>query len=284
MHEVRSNADCRSELEMNELQGNKVLALKQLLAAGASYRTIVGILGMSKPTIGRYARMWRFDVTCMCGKKAGHSGWCEARYAFSPKRRGWVAKQWGKRSDSALIRLVDDAYAQSKALGAQTRAVHVGESERVRVVPLRDVRQAGQYQSRDGVCGRWHLGQCRSGCVPHQRRTSGNQSRSTGETNMARGKKNTQAVADVPASAAIADRGISTAADFLRMMTALLSDTVTGRVQPQRANATCNVAGKIIRMVELQHKYGKPMDGTTGRLQVSEYRLVVRTIGQQQLY
>jgi hypothetical protein len=50
------------------------------------------------------------------------------------------------------------------------------------------------------------------------------------------------------------------------MMTALLSDTVTGRVQPQRANATCNVAGKIIRMVELQHKYGKPMDGTTGRL------------------
>jgi hypothetical protein len=117
MHEVRSNADCRSELEMNELQGNKVLALKRLLAAGASYRTIVGILGMSKPTIGRYARMWRFDVTCMCGKKAGHSGWCEARYAFSPKRRGWVAKQWGKRSDSALIRLVDDAYAQSKALG-----------------------------------------------------------------------------------------------------------------------------------------------------------------------
>jgi hypothetical protein len=50
------------------------------------------------------------------------------------------------------------------------------------------------------------------------------------------------------------------------MMTALMADTVMGRVQPQTANATCNVAGKIIRMVELQHKYGRQVEGTTERL------------------
>lgn len=50
------------------------------------------------------------------------------------------------------------------------------------------------------------------------------------------------------------------------MMTALMADTVTGRVQPQTANATCNVAGKIIRMVEMQHKYGRAVEGSNERL------------------
>lgn len=50
------------------------------------------------------------------------------------------------------------------------------------------------------------------------------------------------------------------------MMTALMADTVTGRVQPQTANATCNVAGKIIRMVEMQHKYGRQIEGSNERL------------------
>lgn len=83
---------------------------------------------------------------------------------------------------------------------------------------------------------------------------------------MAARKKNTHLTPGAPTCVALADNGISTAADFLRMMTALLADTVTGRVQPQTANATCNVAGKIIRMVEMQHKYGRQVEGSTERM------------------
>ena len=83
---------------------------------------------------------------------------------------------------------------------------------------------------------------------------------------MARRKKDAQGSQATPTCAAIADGGINTAADFLKMMTALMADTVTGRVQPQRANATCNVAGKIIRMVEMQQKYGRQVEGSTERL------------------
>lgn len=49
-------------------------------------------------------------------------------------------------------------------------------------------------------------------------------------------------------------------------MAALLADTIAGRIQPAQANASCNVAGKLIRMVELQHKYGKPVPGSEMRL------------------
>lgn len=83
---------------------------------------------------------------------------------------------------------------------------------------------------------------------------------------MAKSKKGTRGTPEAPTCVALANSGISTASDFLRMMTALLADTVTGRVQPQTANATCNVAGKIIRMVEMQHKYGRQVEGSTERL------------------
>lgn len=83
---------------------------------------------------------------------------------------------------------------------------------------------------------------------------------------MAKSKGSRQCATNPPTCAALAANGISTGADFLRMMTALMADTVMGRVQPQTANATCNVAGKIIRMVELQHKYGRQVEGTTERM------------------
>lgn len=83
---------------------------------------------------------------------------------------------------------------------------------------------------------------------------------------MARSKTRRTNTPGAPTCAALADNGINTGADFLRMMTALMADTVMGRVQPQTANATCNVAGKIIRMVELQHKYGRQVEGSTERL------------------
>jgi len=48
------------------------------------------------------------------------------------------------------------------------------------------------------------------------------------------------------------------------MMSALMSDVIEGNVTHQVANATVNAGGKLLKVVELQLKYGKPnIDGTT---------------------
>jgi hypothetical protein len=83
---------------------------------------------------------------------------------------------------------------------------------------------------------------------------------------MAKSKKNSRGNSKTPTSAKLADTGITTGADFSRVMAALLADTIAGRIEPQRANASCNVAGKLIRMVELQHKYGRQVEGSRERL------------------
>lgn len=83
---------------------------------------------------------------------------------------------------------------------------------------------------------------------------------------MARGRKASKSDPAAPTAATLADNGIQTGADFSRVMAALLADVVGGRIEPNRANAACNVAGKLIRMVEMQHKYGKQVQGSESRL------------------
>jgi hypothetical protein len=39
-------------------------------------------------------------------------------------------------------------------------------------------------------------------------------------------------------------------------MSALMSDLISGTVAPNVGNATCNAGGKLLRIVELQYKYG----------------------------
>lgn len=39
-------------------------------------------------------------------------------------------------------------------------------------------------------------------------------------------------------------------------MSALMGDLIAGRVTPQVGNATCNVGGKLLKIVEMQHRYG----------------------------
>lgn len=39
-------------------------------------------------------------------------------------------------------------------------------------------------------------------------------------------------------------------------MSALMSDVIMGRVTPSMTNAACNASGKMLRMVELEMKYG----------------------------
>lgn len=78
---------------------------------------------------------------------------------------------------------------------------------------------------------------------------------------MARGKKSTQSTA-----VALAEKGIHTGAQFASVMSALLTDTIAGRVEPQVANAACNISGKLLKAVEMQYKYGARVEGQTERV------------------
>lgn len=39
-------------------------------------------------------------------------------------------------------------------------------------------------------------------------------------------------------------------------MSALMSDLIDGRIPPGIGNATCNAGGKLLKVVEMQIKYG----------------------------
>jgi len=64
-----------------------------------------------------------------------------------------------------------------------------------------------------------------------------------------------------PRSLEFAQKGIRTGGDFAGMMSALMSDIIEGSVSPQVGNATVNAGSKLLKVVELQLKYGKPTDG-----------------------
>ncbi len=84
---------------------------------------------------------------------------------------------------------------------------------------------------------------------------------------MAHSKKRASRIAKVaPKSIALAERGIHTGAEFASVMSALLTDTIAGRIDPQVANSVCNISGKLLKVVELQYKYGKVVDGQTERM------------------
>ena len=59
-----------------------------------------------------------------------------------------------------------------------------------------------------------------------------------------------------PRSLAITEAGIKTGNDFARCMSALMSDIIACRVTPQVGNAVCNAGGKMLKVVELQMRYG----------------------------
>lgn len=78
---------------------------------------------------------------------------------------------------------------------------------------------------------------------------------------MAKSKKavkgnKTMAPKQQPNSLKISERGIVTGHDFAGFMSALMSDLVGGRVSPMVGNAACNAGGKLLKVVEMQMKYG----------------------------
>ena len=51
------------------------------------------------------------------------------------------------------------------------------------------------------------------------------------------------------------------------MMSALMSDLIEGNITPQVGNATVNAGGKLLKVVELQLKYGQQLpDGNRRQL------------------
>lgn len=54
----------------------------------------------------------------------------------------------------------------------------------------------------------------------------------------------------------IARRGIRTASDFAELMSALMTDVICEEITPNIANAACNAGGKLLKVVELNHRHG----------------------------
>lgn len=52
-------------------------------------------------------------------------------------------------------------------------------------------------------------------------------------------------------------------------MSALIGDIVTGRVSAETGNAACNAGGKLLKVVEMQYKYGGRRAGENEVLQLA---------------
>lgn len=59
-----------------------------------------------------------------------------------------------------------------------------------------------------------------------------------------------------PRSLPVSENGIRTGADFAHLMSALMGDIISGRVTPAVGNAACNAGGKLLKVVEMQYKFG----------------------------
>ncbi len=78
------------------------------------------------------------------------------------------------------------------------------------------------------------------------------------------GKKATRkskAITRKPRAFVIASAGIASSMDFANLMSALMSDIIEGRVTPSTGNAACNAAGKLLKIVEMQYKFGTVKNG-----------------------
>lgn len=73
--------------------------------------------------------------------------------------------------------------------------------------------------------------------------------------------KGSEKVSQKSATVVVSKRGIRVGTDFADLMAALLTDLPSNLIAPNVANAMCNAGGKLLKIVEMQHKYGggKPL-------------------------
>lgn len=55
---------------------------------------------------------------------------------------------------------------------------------------------------------------------------------------------------------AIALKGVTDSRAYAELMSALITDLITESMSPQISNAVCNASGKLLKVVEMQYKYG----------------------------
>ena len=60
----------------------------------------------------------------------------------------------------------------------------------------------------------------------------------------------------------IAKSGIATGSQFAGFMSALMSDLIEGTISPQVGQAAVNAGGKLLKVVEMQYKHGRPTQGS----------------------
>lgn len=72
-----------------------------------------------------------------------------------------------------------------------------------------------------------------------------------------------------PASLRVAQRGLRSSVDFRDFMSGLMSDVISGRVNPGVANAACNAGGKLLKMVELEMRYAQSPERPRGVISVA---------------
>ena len=88
----------------------------------------------------------------------------------------------------------------------------------------------------------------------------------TGDKNVKKAVAKVAQVVTRPArSTAIARRGIETGTQFAGLMSALISDVVDGNIPPSVCNAACNAGGKLLKVVEMNLKYGTQNGDSGGR-------------------
>lgn len=85
-----------------------------------------------------------------------------------------------------------------------------------------------------------------------------------GKVAVANGKKVTGSRRK-PRSLPIAEKGIQTSKDFAHLMSALIGDIVSERMTPQVSNAVCNAGGKLLKIVEMEYKFGRRKPEQSGR-------------------
>ena len=73
---------------------------------------------------------------------------------------------------------------------------------------------------------------------------------------MANSKTKAQGSKAIPQSLQAANSGVKTGSDFANLMSNLMTDLIAGRITPQVGNAVCNAGGKLLKIVEMKHKYG----------------------------
>lgn len=58
------------------------------------------------------------------------------------------------------------------------------------------------------------------------------------------------------AIAIVSGGDVKSGSKFAELMSALMSDMILGAMTPDVVNATCNAGGKLLKIVEMQQKYG----------------------------